>query len=70
MHVTLDVRRADGGQVSETQGGILMGLRGAAAIEVTLQTLDVDVHSGMKGTTVLPAGYRAGNVQMCMCKLT
>ena len=35
--------------MNEAQGAVLVGLRGATAMEVTLRTLSVDVHSGMKG---------------------
>lgn len=37
---------ADGGQDSETQGILALGLRGASAFEVEIQTLEKDVHSG------------------------
>ena len=37
----------DSGQISETQGGILLGLRGMAAFEVVARTLAADVHSGV-----------------------
>jgi len=36
----------DSGQISETQGGVLLGLRGMAAFEVEARTLAADVHSG------------------------
>ena len=36
----------DSGQISATQGGILLGLRGMAAFEVEARTLAADVHSG------------------------
>ena len=41
---------ADGGQISEDQGGIAIGLRGAAAFEVEATTLSTDVHSGAPPT--------------------
>jgi acetylornithine deacetylase/succinyl-diaminopimelate desuccinylase-like protein len=43
---------ADGGQLSETESGITIGLRGALGVEITHQTVDVDLHSGMKGGSV------------------
>jgi acetylornithine deacetylase/succinyl-diaminopimelate desuccinylase-like protein len=36
----------DSGQISEGQGGVLLGLRGMAAFEVEARTLAADVHSG------------------------
>ncbi|KAK9825147.1 hypothetical protein WJX81_004830 [Elliptochloris bilobata] len=42
----------DSGQVSEAQGGILLGLRGMAAFEVEARTLAADVHSGLYGGSV------------------
>ncbi|DBA76494.1 TPA: hypothetical protein ACH3X2_008556 [Trebouxia sp. C0005] len=44
---------ADGGQNFRDQGGLAIGLRGAITVEVELQTLASDQHSGMKGGTVL-----------------
>lgn len=44
---------ADGGQMFQDQGILAIGLRGAVAVEVTLQTLSSDQHSGMKGGSVL-----------------
>ena len=38
----------DSGQISETQGGVLLGLRGMAAFEVEARTLATDVHSGAR----------------------
>ncbi|CAL5219932.1 g1864 [Coccomyxa viridis] len=43
---------ADGGQISPKHSGIALGLRGAVAFEVEAQTVDVDLHSGMKGGSV------------------
>lgn len=37
---------ADGGQIGPDQGGICLGLRGAVAFEVGVQTLHSDLHSG------------------------
>ena len=37
---------ADGGQFFQDQGVLALGLRGAIAVEVTLQTLSSDQHSG------------------------
>eukprot|EP00891_Asterochloris_glomerata_P002909 jgi/Astpho2/2909/fgenesh1_pg.00050_%23_152_t len=44
---------ADGGQISADQGGIPISLRGSIAVEIELQTVDFDLHSGMKGGSVL-----------------
>ena len=41
---------ADGGQMFQDQGVLAIGLRGAVAVEVTLQTLSSDQHSGIKDT--------------------
>ena len=41
------VLSADGGQISAAQPGLTLGLRGAAALEVEVQALRRDVHSGM-----------------------
>ncbi|KAL4520273.1 hypothetical protein Ndes2526B_g01201 [Nannochloris sp. 'desiccata'] len=43
---------ADGGQTSETQPSLTLGLRGAAAIEIEITSLNRDVHSGMYGGAV------------------
>ncbi|CAK0764903.1 hypothetical protein CVIRNUC_003205 [Coccomyxa viridis] len=43
---------ADGGQISAEHSGIALGLRGGIAFEVEAQTVDVDLHSGMKGGSV------------------
>ncbi|KAK9817046.1 hypothetical protein WJX72_008852 [[Myrmecia] bisecta] len=43
---------ADGSQINEQQGGIAIGLRGAVAVEVEAQTVDSDLHSGVKGGSV------------------
>jgi acetylornithine deacetylase/succinyl-diaminopimelate desuccinylase-like protein len=43
---------ADGGQTSETQPSLTLGLRGAAAIEIEITSLNRDVHSGMFGGAV------------------
>ena len=43
---------ADGGQTSETQPSLTLGLRGAAAIEIEVTSLHRDVHSGMYGGAV------------------
>ena len=40
---------ADGSQYSETTPSVLMSLRGAAALEFTIKTADIDAHSGMFG---------------------
>jgi acetylornithine deacetylase/succinyl-diaminopimelate desuccinylase-like protein len=37
---------ADGAQISISQPGLVLGLRGAAAFQVDVQTLAGDVHSG------------------------
>lgn len=37
---------ADGDQISRTQGGIPIALRGATAFDVEAKTLNTDVHSG------------------------
>ena len=37
---------SDGLAISEDQNGIIMGLRGGIAVEVTVTTLSTDVHSG------------------------
>lgn len=39
---------ADGGQESAEQGILVLALRGAAAFEVEIRTLDRDVHSGAR----------------------
>lgn len=39
---------ADGGQMFQDQGVLAIGLRGAVAVEVTLETLSSDQHSGIK----------------------
>jgi len=36
----------DGGQISESQGGIPISLRGRISFDLTAQTLSQDVHSG------------------------
>lgn len=46
---------ADGGQPSASLGGVTMGLRGAAAFEVAVETLGADVHSGSFGGSVANA---------------
>ena len=46
---------ADGGQPSASLGGLTMGLRGAAAFEISVETLDADVHSGSFGGSVANA---------------
>ncbi|KAK9909549.1 hypothetical protein WJX75_003981 [Coccomyxa subellipsoidea] len=43
---------ADGGQISEKQAGIVLGLRGGVAFEVEAQTVGQDLHSGLKGGSV------------------
>ncbi|EIE20818.1 peptidase M20 [Coccomyxa subellipsoidea C-169] len=43
---------ADGGQISETQAGVVLGLRGGVAFEVEAQTVGQDLHSGLKGGSV------------------
>ena len=46
---------ADGAQPSASLGGLTMGLRGAAAFEIAVETLDADVHSGSFGGSVANA---------------
>lgn len=46
---------ADGAQPSASLGGLTMGLRGAAAFEVAVETLGADVHSGSFGGSVANA---------------
>ena len=46
---------ADGAQPSASLGGLTMGLRGAAAFEISVETLDADVHSGQIGGSVANA---------------
>lgn len=46
------VLSADGGQISEHQGGISLGLRGVLGAEVVVNTAATDMHSGMKGGSV------------------
>ena len=46
---------ADGAQPSASLGGLTMGLRGAAAFEISVETLDADVHSGQVGGSVANA---------------
>lgn len=43
---------ADGGQISATESSITIGLRGALGMEISHQTVNVDLHSGMKGGSV------------------
>lgn len=43
---------ADGGQMFQDQGILAIGLRGAVAVEVTLQTLSSDQHSGIQAATI------------------
>ena len=43
---------ADGGQTSETQPSLTLGLRGAAALEIEVVSLAKDVHSGAFGGAV------------------
>lgn len=43
---------ADGRQISATQPGILLGMRGAVALEVVVTALRADVHSGQAGGAV------------------
>lgn len=43
---------ADGDQISRTQGGIPIALRGATAFDVEAKTLNTDVHSGTFGGSV------------------
>lgn len=40
---------ADGGQVSPTQPGLCLGLRGSVAMQIELVTANVDLHSGSFG---------------------
>jgi acetylornithine deacetylase/succinyl-diaminopimelate desuccinylase-like protein len=46
---------ADGAQPSASLGGLTMGLRGAAAFEIAVETLSADVHSGQFGGSVANA---------------
>ena len=50
------VLSADGGQPSASYGGISLGLRGALAMQVEVQSLNRDVHSGSFGGSVQNAG--------------
>eukprot|EP00884_Botryococcus_braunii_P001132 jgi/Botrbrau1/11019/Bobra.101_1s0017.1 len=43
---------ADGAQISIEQPGLVLGLRGAAAFQVDVQTLEGDVHSGGFGGSI------------------
>lgn len=45
---------ADGGQNFMDQGTLAIGLRGAVAVEVELQTLATDVHSGVQPAAPAP----------------
>ena len=46
------VLSADGNQFNETQSSLSLGLRGAVAVELTVQSLSRDVHSGSYGGAV------------------
>ncbi|PSC68017.1 peptidase M20 [Micractinium conductrix] len=50
------VLSADGGQISETQPSLSLGLRGALGLEVELVTAATDVHSGLAGGAVQNPG--------------
>ncbi len=43
---------ADGGQFSETEGNIFIGMKGLCALEVSLKGANADLHSGMHGGAV------------------
>ena len=43
---------ADGGQVAEHSGGILLGLRGISSMQVDVVTAGTDMHSRMTGGSV------------------
>ena len=57
----------DSGQISEAQGGVLLGLRGMAAFEVEARTLAADVHSGARPRPRSPALKRGAATKAAHC---
>lgn len=48
---------ADGSQISEDQGGVNTGFRGAVALQVDLRTAHTDIHSGSRGGSIENAAH-------------